>query len=266
MRLTTAIVMLALFAAPAFAYDMADLRRDMHARVEKMMKEVGDVRLEQEGTLEGMESGPTEMKVTTYMRGALWRSEVQMSGGGQSGAVEITTLYDGTDTWSVTMGVKQKMPAGLIGQSGPTGFWNELPEDTRLLGEEKIGQRDAWKVEHAAPRGTPQSNGAPTTLWIDKSTFIPIRMETESFGKPVRMVMSDFREVKGYPVAHLTEMFTGKQKTMTMKILKLETGKGLSDDLFDAEKLEGGEGIDVNAMMKKALEMQKRAEQGKGNE
>lgn len=264
MRTIAALAMLLLLAVPAHAYDIAELQRDMRAHIDKMMKEVGDVTLEQEATFEGA-SSLSGMKATTYVKGDRWRSEAMMKGSGKSPDMEVTTLYDGTDVWSVVMGMKHRMPAGALGQAGPTSLWNEFPEDAEVLGEETVNGRAAWKVRYATPKGAPGGQG-PTTAWVDKSTFMPIQIETKSSGKPVRMVMSDFRKVKGFEVAHLTEMFTDGEKTMTMKLVGIETNKGLSDDLFDAEKLSGGEGMDMNAMMKKALEMQKRAEQGKGNE
>jgi outer membrane lipoprotein-sorting protein len=265
MKTLTTIAMLALFAAPAHAYDISDLRRDMRAHVDKMMKEVGDVTIEQEATFEAKESGVSGMKATTYVKGNRWRSDAVMKGTASSPAMEVTSLFDGTDMWSVTMGMKHKMPKGAAGQNGPTGLWNEFPEDTKLIGEEKVGARDAWKVQYEAAKGEPTSGDGPTVVWVDKSTFMPIQLESESFDKPVRMVMSDFRKVKGYEIAHLTEMFTDGKKTMTMKVLKIETNKGLSDDLFDPGKLAGG---DANDMMKKALELQKQMEalQKKGGE
>lgn len=264
MRTIATLAMLMLLAIPAHAYDIADLKRDMRAHIEKMMKDVGDVTLAQEATFEGGASSVSGMKATTYVKGERWRSEAMMKGSGKSPDIEVITLFDGTDVWSVTMGMKHKLPAGSIGQSGATGLWNEIPENAEVIGEEKVGGRDAWKVRYDAPKGAP-GQGA-TTAWVDKTTFMPIQLETKSSGKPVRMVMSDFRKVKGYDVAHLTEMFTDGEKTMTMKVVKLETNKGLSDDLFDPGKLAGGEGMDMNAMMKKAMEMQKQMEQGKGNE
>lgn len=268
MKPLTTIVMLALFAAPAHAYDIADLRRDMRAHVDKMMKEVGDVTIQQEATFEAAKSGMSGMNATTYVKGNRWRSEAVMKGSGESPAMEITSLFDGTDMWSVTMGMKHKMPKGAAGQNGPSGLWSELPEGTKVIGEEKVGGRDAWKVQYEAAKGAPGSGDGPTTVWVDKSTFMPIQMESGAPAKPVRMVMSDFRKVKGYDIAHLTEMFTEGKKTMTMKVLKIETNKGLSDDLFDPEKLAGGEGMDMNDMMRKATEMQKQmeAQQKKGGE
>jgi len=265
MRTLAMLATLMLLAIPAHAYDITDLERDMRAQIEKMMKEVGDVTLAQEATFEGGASGMSGMKATTYVKGERWRSDAVMSGSKQSANIEVTTLYDGTDMWSVMMGMKQKLPTGAVGQGGPTSLWNEFPDDAKVLGEESVGGRAAWKVQYDAPKGSPRGQGA-TTTWVDKTTFMPIQIETKASGKPVRMVMSDFRKVKGYDVAHLTEMFTGGDKTMTMKIVKLETNKGIPDDLFDPAKLAGGEGMDMNAMMKKAMEMQKQMEKGKGNE
>jgi outer membrane lipoprotein-sorting protein len=257
-------VLLLLLAAPARAYDIADLERDMRAHIEKVMKELGDVTLRKVATFEGARSGPAGMTATTYVKGRLWRSEAKMKGSDKSPDVEVTTLYDGTDVWSVTMGMKHRMPAGAVGQTGPSGLWNEMPQNAKLIGEEEVDGRAAWKVQYEAPEGAPRSGSGTTLVWLDRQSYVPIRMETESFGKPVRMVMSDFRRVKGFEVPHLTEMFSGDAKSMTLEVVSIETGQKLSADLFDAAKLAGGEAPDVSDMMKKALEMQKQMEQSKG--
>jgi outer membrane lipoprotein-sorting protein len=261
MRLLTTIMMLALFAVPAHAYEIVNLRADMKAHIEKMLKEVGDVTIQQQATFEAGEAGMGGMTATTYVKGNRWRSDAKMKGSrkGQDMEMDVTSLFDGTDMWSVTMGMKHKLPKGTMGQ-GPQGLWNEIPENAKLLGAEQVSGRAAWKLQYEAAKGAPKSSEGVTTLWLDKSTYMPIQMEMDSFGKPVRMVMSDFRKVKGYDIAHLTEMFTDGKKSMTMKVLKLETNKGLSDDLFDPDQLAGGEGMDMNDMMKKAMEMQKQME------
>jgi outer membrane lipoprotein-sorting protein len=265
-KLLLLLALTSMLATPALAYDMTNLRTDMKAHIEKMMKVVGDVTIQQEATFEAAAAGMSAMKATTYIKGNRWRSDAVMKATdkGKGMDLEVTSLYDGSDMWSVTMGMKQKLPKGMMGQHGPNGLWNEFPEGAKVTGEEKVNGRDAWKVLYAAAKGAPKSNDGPTTVWVDKATFMPIQMESEAGGKPVRIVMSDFRNVKGYEMPHLTEMFSDGKKTMTMKVIKLETNKGLSDDLFDPEQLAGGDGMDMNAMMKKAMEMQKQMEgQGK---
>lgn len=260
MRTLAALLMLMLLAIPAHAYDMSDLRRDMRAHIDKMMKDVGDVTLEQEATFESGSKGLTGMTATTYVKGLRWRSETLMKSGGETPDVEMTSMYDGTDMWTVMMGMKHKLPKGSIGQSGASGMWDEFPDNARVVGEDQLSGRAAWKVEYEPEKGAP--NKAPVTVWVDKSSFVPIQMETKLSGEATRMVMSDFRKVKGsYEYPFLTEMFTGGKKAMTLKVLKIETSKGLSDDLFDPEKLTAGEGMDMGDMMKKAMEMQKQMEE-----
>lgn len=267
MRTLTTMFLLMLVAIPAHAYDMADLRRDMHAHIDKMMKDAGDLTIEHEATFEGGAKGAsgmkgmTGMKTTTYVKGTRWRSNAVMQGGDDSPSIEMVSMFDGEDLWTVVMGMKQKQPRGTIGQTGQGGMWNEFPDDAKLVGEDQVGGRATWKVQYEPEKGGPKGSQGPVLVWVDKSTFVPIQLEAKSSGKPMRMVMSDFRKVKGYDYPYLTELFADGQKSMTLKVVKLETNKGVSDDLFDPEKLAGGEGMDMNAMMKKAMEMQKQMEQ-----
>lgn len=260
MKVLLTIALAALLAAPAHAYDMTQLRQDMKAHYEKMKNDLGDVTMHQEATFEGKHSPMMSMKTTTYMKGLLWRSDAVMQGKNAAQQMNVTSLFDGTDMWSVVMGMKQKLPKGAIGGQGATGMWNEFPDDATIAGEETISGHPCWKVTYTAPKAPHGSPGGPVTVWVDKTMYMPIQMEFGGSKKPVRMVQSDFRKVKGYEFPWLTEMYKGDEKTMTIKVTKIDTGTRLSDDLFDASKLEGSEGMDMNAMMKKAMEMQKQQE------
>ncbi len=255
MKFLLVTALAALLAAPAHAYDMTQLRQDIKTHVEKVSHDLGDVTIHQEATFNAAEAGAMNMSSTTYMKGTRWRSDGVMKNEKSSQEMKMTSLFDGTDIWSVMMGMKQKLPRGAIGGSGSSGMWSELPEDAKLAGEATVGDRDCWKVTYDAPKAN-RGGGGPVTLWVDKKMFMPIQMEFHGSSGTIRTVQSDFRKEKGYEFPWLTEIYSGDKEMGTVKVVKLETGTGLSDDLFDAAKLEGGE-MDMNAMMKKAMEMQK---------
>jgi outer membrane lipoprotein-sorting protein len=160
------------------------------------------------------------------------------------------------------MGMKSKLPPGTINPGGAQSFWNEPPAGAEVIGDETVSGRACWKVENK------KASGGPQVTWYDKKTFIPVQIEAKASGKKVRTVFSDYRAVKGYEVPHLTEMFSDGKKTVTSKIKKIETNAKLADALFDAEQLEGGEGMNMEALMKQAEEMKQKMmeQQGKGGE
>jgi hypothetical protein len=142
-------------------------------------------------------------------------------------------------------------------------YWSEPPAGSKISGEETVDARECWIVESPATSVVPS---APRT-WIDKAEFVNVRSETVLSGKTIRTDFSDFRDVKGaLEIPYHADVYSNDQKTMTAEITKLETNTGLSADLFDPAKLGTGPGtatpampgIDVNAIMKQAEEMQKR--------
>lgn len=245
-----------LVAAPAFAYTIEDLRRDAKAQWEKVQKDVGDLAIEQEATfnVEGQSGG---MKSKLFMRGKKWRMEGEMSAGREGQSIETVTLFDGDDIWTVTMGMKSKLPKNAVGPGTAQSFWSEPAEGGEVVGEETVQGRACWKVQH-------KGDGAPVTTWFDKSNFMPVQMMTKMSGKELKTVFSDFRKVKGHEVPHMTEVFSEGKKTVTSKIIKVEPNASLSADLFDPEKLAGGEGMDMNAIMKQAEEMKKKMMESQG--
>jgi outer membrane lipoprotein-sorting protein len=268
---TAATIAVLAAAASAPAYEIEDLLRDARAYHAKMMTEVHDLTIEQEAMFHAKGAGSSGMSSTMYRKGDRWRNDAKMSAGGMSSAsgqsFEATTLFDGKDVWSVTAGIKAKVPPGGVqGQSSVPAYWNEPVEGSKVVGEETVGGRACWIVQAPSVAGAPAGIGAPKT-WIDKKKFVHVQSEVLLSGKTVKSVFSDFRAVKGgFELPYVVDVFSDGQKTMTAKITKLETNTGLSDDLFDASKLGGGAtSIDVDALMKQAEEMRKKMEAQHGS-
>lgn len=266
----------AFFAAVAFsfaprlamAYDIEDLLRDGRAYHQTAQQSIGDMTVEQTASFTAPSGGDSTMKSVRYQKGDKWRQEADMAMAGMAqgpgGAIKTVTLFDGTDTWTLAMGMKTKLPkdAAQNSSSSPT-YWSEPPAGSKISGEETVGGRECWIVELPPNPLTPS---APR-MWVDKAKFVNVRSESVLSGKTMRTDFSDFRDVKGaLEIPYKADVYSNDQKTMTAEITKLETNTGLSDDLFDPSKLGAGPGtaapampgIDMNAIMKQAEEMQKR--------
>lgn len=265
-----ATLSLALFApCRAAAYDIDDLVRDGHAYHQRAQQLIGDMTVEQTASFTAPSGGNSTMKSVRYQKGDKWRQEADMAMAGMpqgpGGAIKTVTLFDGTDTWTLAMGMKTKLPkdAAQNSASSPT-YWSEPPAGSKISGEETIGGRECWIVEMPANALTAS---APRT-WVDKTKFVNVRSESVLSGKTMRTDFSDFRDVKGaLEIPYHADVYSNDQRTMTAEITKLETDTGLSDDLFDPAKLGAAgpgtgmpamPGVDMNAIMKQAEEMQKR--------
>jgi outer membrane lipoprotein-sorting protein len=269
--LVAAILSLGLLAPfGAEAYDIEDLVRDGRAHHQKAQQSIGDMTLEQTGSFTSPGGGDSSMKSVRYQKGDKWRQEADMAMGGMGqgpgpgASFKSVTLFDGTDTWTLAMGMKTKLPkdAGQSSSSSPV-YWSEPPAGSKISGEETIDGHECWIVELPA---NPLMPSAPR-MWIDKAKFVNVRSESVLSGKTMRTDFSDFRDVKGVlEIPYHSDVYSNDQKTMTAEITKLETNTGLSDGLFDPAKLgvgpdgatTGTPAIDMGAIMKQAEEMQKR--------
>ncbi len=270
--LTLAVLLATPLAAPA--YDIEQLRKDARAFHDGMMKKVVDITMVQEAefTAPGRDGAGT-MKSTMYRKGDRWRTEGMMSMGGQ-GAIDTVTLFDGTDIWTVAMGMKTKIPADQVQGQAMASYWTEPAPGSRITGQDKVNGRDCWIVQGPDVPESSMTDMGPTLTWIDKKIFIGVQTETRMSGKTVRTTFSDFRTVDGYDLPHRIDVFSDGKPTMTSRIVKLETNRKLSDDLFDPAKLAGSgmpgmtpggmpgmpSQADMDAIMKQAEAMKKQME------
>lgn len=269
--LTLALLLVAPLAASA--YDIEQLAKDARAHHDGMMKKVVDITIEQEATFTAPGRGSNTMKSTMYRKGDRWRTEGTMSMGGQGG-MDAVTLFDGKDVWSVAMGMKTKLPADQLQGQATASYWMEPAPGSKITGQDKVNGRDCWIVQGPDVPANPQVDMQPTLTWIDKKNFIWVQTESKLSGKTVRTTFSDFRKVDGYDIPYQIDVYSDGKLTMTSKIVKLETNRKLSDDLFDPAKLAGSEmpgmtpgttpgmpsQADMDAIMKQAEAMKKQME------
>ena len=276
MRRILALALLLALPSTGSAYDIAQLTKDVRAYQESMMKKLGDVTMEQEATISRPDKGSTTVHTKMYRKGLRWRNEGSMAmpgSNGDSGAtMQTVQVFDGEEIWSVSMGMKMKLPRERAARQGSPAYWMDPAPGSKIAGEEKVAGHDCWIVEGPeAPADAGEMAGSMRT-WIDKKTFVPVQTESEAAGHKIRAVFSDFRKVQGFDMPYQTEVFTDGTATMTAKVVKVETNQGLSDDLFDPAKLEGSEmgtmgatgmpkGMDMNAIMKQAEAMKKQMEE-----
>ena len=249
----------------AAAYDIKQLEADSQAYHGKMLSTLGGVRITQEGAMLVKERAG-DLSVVMYRKGDKWRADGSMTRPGvpvPDGAQPMTTiqLFDGTDLWQAAMGTKTKLQ-GFSPSRGPSiinAFGSDFGDEAKIAGDEKLGERDCWIVDVPRPAPSPQmAKMVPevTRSWVDKKNFALVQSSTKVGDKTMKTVFSDFRDVKGYQIPYVTEVFRDEEKTMTVKVIKMETNVALPDSMFDAAKLPGDEkSADLSAMMKKVEEM-----------
>ncbi|MEA2022010.1 MAG: outer membrane lipoprotein-sorting protein [Candidatus Caldatribacteriota bacterium] len=94
--------------------------------------------------------------------------------------------------------------------------------------------RECYLLELEIERESPYKR-----IWVDKDMLFLVQAEGDSSdGNNVRTTFSDFRKAKdSWELPYKIEVFINGEQTMTVLTKSLEINKGLSDDLFDVNKV-----------------------------
>jgi outer membrane lipoprotein-sorting protein len=219
------------------------LKAKIEAKYKGFSTEVKDMELVMISETKGMEkTGPVEVKMFT--KGEKYRMESKMEmpeGSGMPsgmGEMESIVIFDGKDTWTINQFTgKQKLPADAAAAANANTrmtWWEDLPVNGKIIGSEKIGDKDCYIVEV----WDEEKKDDKMKGWVDKVSLLLIQMEFKSGeGKTFKTVNSNFKKLNEWEMPYTMEMFAdGKLMTKTT-IKTLEINKGLSDDLFDADKV-----------------------------
>ena len=95
-------------------------------------------------------------------------------------------------------------------------------------------------------------------VWVDKNNLFLVQTESKTDSvETMRMIFSDFRRIKdNWELAYKTEGFLNEELMMTILLKSFETNQGLSDDLFDVDKVEVS-GPNVQEMMQNMMQQGK---------
>jgi outer membrane lipoprotein-sorting protein len=237
--------------------DWAGISKKLRDKCEKFNQSVKDMTAKATMTVNTPE-GEMKSTVTTLKKGERFRAEIEMEappGGEELPAVlsgQTIVVGDATRLWMVhpLMG-KIEVPASEVSQY--TQQWyceTTIPQAAEVTGSEAVGGRDCHIVLVKDP-------SAPfTKLWFDKETMDLLKMEGKGEdGDPLIFLMADFRKFGDDRAPYRTEMYKGKERVATIVVESIQLNKGLSDDLFDVDKVVSGM-PSASDMMKKMMEQE----------
>jgi outer membrane lipoprotein-sorting protein len=239
-----------------FAADWPSIVKEAKARNAKFRKTIKDMTVEQEWKTVAAEGKMTsDMKV--FKKGDKFRAEMKMQMPKDAdmpsgmGAMENVVVSDGKDTWIISSFMGKQKVSGEESSQYRTDWdwWDLMKGKTKLVGSEKVATRECYVAENE-----PSDNFPFDRVWIDKKSFFLVKAEGTRKGKTSSFVNSDFKEIKGgFEIPYKTDMyFDGKLAgTATVKMVKINTG--LSDDLFDPDKVQV-KGVDMQEMMKRMMQ------------
>jgi hypothetical protein len=250
-----------LSAGVAFSQDWATVSKTLKDNCSKFTGGIKDLTM----TMEMKNTSPrgaTSSTSTLYRKGDKFRSEItlkELPGGAamppEMAGMKTVVIDDGTNLWMISpMTGKMQMPATDLEQY--RGQWlcsDYIPQKGEVIGSETIDGRDCWVIADE------DANAPVTRLWIDKKSYNLLKlMGKAEAGQPtMTATFSDFRTVANdFEIPFVTKVSVGPDMGATITVTSAAANTGLSEDLFDAGKIEGKPG-DMMDLMKKMREQQR---------
>ena len=244
MRISIVILIALLFTAfgsVSIAQDTQAILKQAQEICAEFEAQITDMHLVQTMTT-ATDEGEVTADQIVYTKGEKSRVEMAMQipeganlPGDDTGSLRTVMINNGTEAWMFSpFGGKQQLTPEEAERNAPVrNCWGFFPDNARITGAETVQGRECHIVEI-------DEQGVFTKLWLDKRNFIPVQGETrDSSGtESYRWVHSDFHTIHGdweYP--YRTEMYDGGALAATMNVVTLDVNKGVSDELFDPDKV-----------------------------
>ena len=251
------LLVFAVLCGPAQGVTADEVFKAASAKYEKFVSSVKDLTIEQEMS---MGQGQMKMQMKMMRKGKKYRIESTTStppgrGGAQMQPMTTTVLFDGKETWIVSpFAGKRRLEGDEAKAHSPQLSWTENLEGRLvLLGQEKVAGRDAWVIEVKEDKKA-TSPEAFSKVWIDASDHWMLKAESKTPKGTAQSRLSDFRKVHGdFSMPFLHEVFVNGVLQSKLVTKSVKTNSGLSDDLFDASKLES-QGMSMEDMFKQGMQ------------
>jgi len=168
--------------------------------------------------------GETEMK--TWRKGVKYKIDME----------RVVMLYDGKDSWLITsIFGKQKLSTeeGKPEQS-EWNWWDMISEEAEIVGTEIINKRECLVIKN-------QIGELTGKMWVDQKDVVLVKLETEEDEDvpQATLVFSDHRNVKGdWKIPYKIESYIDGELKSAILVQSVRINQGLSDDLFDPDKVE----------------------------
>jgi outer membrane lipoprotein-sorting protein len=234
-----------------FAITWPELRSQIEAKYGSFSDEVKDMEMVVESETKGMKgmqgTGPSEVKM--LRKGEKYRMEMKMNipegSGMPAGMGDMTNImiFDGKDLWSVNQFTgKTKISGDADTKGDQMSWWKDMPENGKIIGSEKVGDRDCYVVEawNEDIDTSSVSTGKEDKIkgWIEKGTLLLIQSEFKGAkDETFKAVNSNFQKVRNWELPYTTEIYAGGELISKTIIKTLKINQGLSDDLFNADKV-----------------------------
>jgi outer membrane lipoprotein-sorting protein len=250
----------------ALAMDVETLVKKAEAKRLEFQGKIKDMTIIQEAVSD-MGQGQALTHVTLMTKGDMYRMEnkTELPQGtdmaqGMGNTMTTLAISDGKEAWVISPFTgKQKLPEEEASRMKVGGYWWEpYIKDGQVTGTETVDGRKCHLVVMKN-----QENSPFTKLWLATDTLVQVRAELQmGQGETTMLYFSDFREVApGFEIPYQTISKVGDKVQSTVKVTHVKVNQGLTDDLFDASKVEAPAGPNMQELMQQMQEQQLQGQQ-----
>jgi len=251
------LMSLVLIVSQGFPQDLSRLLKELEAKYAKFEEEIKDMTIVQEINAVTPE-GEMVSEMQMLRKGEKFRMDTAMDMSQAPdmpegmGEMKTIVIYDGKDTWMISSFTGKKKLSGEVEKQyqREKNWWKLISEKAKIVGTEKVDKRECYVVKI-------EDKEYPfTRLWLDKRNLVPIKGESEGTeGETILLIHSDFKKIKGvWEMPYKTEIYADSKLMSTSLVKSLEINKGLSDDLFDPDKVKiETKGLGMREMMKQMM-------------
>ena len=252
------LISLVLTVSQVFPQDLSRLLKKLEAKYTNFEEEIKDMTTVQEMkvvTPEGEMASEMEM----FRKGEKFRMDTTMDMSQAPdmpegmGEMKTIIIYDGKNIWMISSftGKKKKLSGEDEKQyQRERNWWKLISEKAKIVGTEKVGKRECYvmKIE--------DKEYPFTRLWLDKRNLVLVKGESKGReGETILLINSDFKKIKGdWEMPYKTEIYGDGKLISTSLVKSLKINKGVSDDLFDPNKVKiEKKGFGMREMMKEMM-------------
>jgi outer membrane lipoprotein-sorting protein len=225
-----------------FAAEWSSIHKKLKGKYASFEKEVKDMTIVQEMQIHH-DKNQVVSKNKVYSKGKKHRVETSIptpaDAENPAGTKTMKTIFisDGRNEWVISpfMGKKKLSPKEQKNYQTGANWYDQLPTKAKITGTEKIGKHNCYVVEFK-----PTDSFSFTKIWLEKKNLLLIKALGQGEKERVLSIInSDFKKIKGiWKIPYKTQIYSGKQLSSTLLVRSLKLNKGLSDDLFDPDKVE----------------------------
>ena len=254
--LVVALVCLVLGVSEGQTADWSNIFKKIKAKYVKFEKEVKDMTILQE-IKAAAPQGEISSEMKVLKKGKKFRMEITLPTSGipaGMAGMKAVIISDGKDAWMISSFTgKKKLSDDEEKQYQGIDWWDWFSEKAKIVGTEKVGERKCYVVEIEEERRVPFAK-----VWVDKKKLLLVKAESEGPGKKkMGYLFSDFRKIEGgWELPHRIDISMDGSPLYASFIKSLEINKGLSDDLFDPNKVEVKKS-NMQEIMKKMMQQGK---------